>query len=42
MVFNFYAAIEARISEACDSIHNGWYTNCTQAASAYEVSIRRL
>lgn len=29
-------AIEARISKACDSIHNDWYTNCTQAANAYE------
>ena len=42
MAFNSYATIEARISEACDAIHDGWYTNCTQAASAYDVPIRRL
>ena len=42
MAFNSYAAIEARISEACDAIHDGWYSNCTQAATAYEVPIRRL
>ena len=40
MAFNSYPAIEARISEACDAIHDGWYTNCTQAASAYNVPIR--
>lgn len=42
MGFNSYAAFEARTSEACDAIYDGWYTNCTQAASAYEVPIRRL
>ena len=42
MAFNSYAAIEARISEACDAIHDGWCTNCVQAASAYEVPLRRL
>ena len=42
MAFNSYAAVEARISEACDAIHDGWYTNCVQAASAYEVPLRRL
>ena len=26
MAFNSYATIEARISEACDAIHDGWYT----------------
>ena len=42
MAFNSYSAIERRISKACDTIHDGWYTNCVQAASAYEVSFRRL
>ena len=42
MAFNSYAAIEARINEACDAIHDGWYTNCVQAASAYDVPLRRL
>ena len=42
MAFDSFATIEARISEACDAIHDGWYTNCTQAASAYDVPIRRL
>ncbi len=42
MAFNSYSAIEGQISEACDAIHNGWYTNCVQAASAYEVPLRRL
>ena len=42
MAFNSYAAIEARISEACDAIHDGWYTNFVQADSVYEVPLRRL
>ena len=42
MTFNSYAAIEARINEACDAIQDGWYTNCVQAASAYNVPLRRL
>ena len=42
MAANSYAAIEERISEACDAIHDGWYTNCVQAANAYEVLLRRL
>ena len=42
MAFNSYAAIGARISETCDEIHDGWYTNCVQAASAYEVPLRQL
>ena len=41
MAFNSYAAIEARISETCDAIHDGWCTNCVQAASVYEVPLRR-
>ena len=36
MAFNSYATFEARISEACDAIYDGWYT------SAYDVPIRRL
>ena len=28
MAFNSYAAIEGKISKACDAIHDGWYTNC--------------
>ena len=42
MVFRSYAAIKARISEACDAIYDDWYTSCTQAASVYEVPICRL
>ena len=42
MASDSYAAIEERISEACDAIHDGWYTNCVQAANAYEVPLRRL
>ncbi len=42
MAFNSNATIEARIREDCDAIHDGWYTNCTQAARAYDVPIRRL
>ena len=42
MAFSSYAAIEARISEACDAIHDGWYTNYVQVASVYEVSLCRL
>lgn len=42
MAFNSYTALEARVSEACDVIHDGWYTNCAHAANAYEVPIRRL
>ena len=41
MAFNSYAT-EARVREACDAIHDGSYTNCTQAASAYNVPICRL
>ncbi len=42
MAFNSYAAIEERISEACDAIHDGWYLNCTQAATVYQVPVRQL
>ncbi len=31
--------IENRIGEACDAIRDGWYSNCTQAAKVYEVSV---
>ena len=37
-----YSAIEDRISEAYDAIHDGWYSNCTQVAKVYEVPLRRL
>lgn len=37
LYINSYAAIHGRISDTCDVIHDGWYTNCVQAASAYEV-----
>ena len=42
MAFNSYTAIEGRISEACDTIHDGWSTNCVQATSAYEDLLRWL
>lgn len=42
MKFNSYAATETSISDAYDAIYYGWYKNCIQAASVYEVLIRRL
>ena len=42
MAFNSYSAIEAKISEGCDAIHNSWYLNYVQAASAYEVPLYQL
>ncbi len=44
MAFNSYSMIEEQISEACDAIHDGWYSNCTQAATVYgyQVPVRRL
>ena len=42
MAFYSYQAIEDRINEALDSIHDGWYSNCTAAANAYDVPVRRL
>ncbi len=42
MAFYSYQAIEDRISEAIDSIHDGWYTNCSAAAKEYDVPLRRL
>lgn len=42
MAFDSYIAIEARTTDACDSIYDGWYTNCTQAAKAYNVPLPRL
>ena len=35
MAFDSYAAIEARTSEACDAINDGWYVNCVQTAGAF-------
>ncbi len=42
MSSNSYSAIEDRIFEACDAIHDGWYSNYTQVAKVYEVPLRRL
>ncbi len=42
MAFDFYTAIEARISEVCDAIHDGWYTNCVQATNVYEIPLCQL
>ena len=42
MAFNSYTTIEEQISEACDAIHDGWYLNCTQAATVYQILVRRL
>ena len=41
MAFNSYAVIEARISEACDAIHDGWYTNAHKL-QVHNVLIRWL
>ncbi len=42
MAFNLYSVIEERIHEICDAIYDGWYSNCTQAATVYQVSVWRL
>lgn len=42
MAFNLFAAIKKRISETCNSIYNGWYINCIQTASVYEVLLFQL
>ena len=42
MASDSYDAIEERISEAYDAIHDDWYTNCIQAANAYDVPLCRL
>lgn len=34
-----YAAVNARISGACDTIHDGFYSNCILTATAYEILI---
>lgn len=39
---NSYTTIEARSSEAFDTIHDSWYSTCIQAATVYEVPIRQL
>ena len=39
MAFNSYAVIEAKMSAACDTIHDGWYTNFVQAASVYDTVV---
>ena len=42
MTFNFYSAIEAKISEVYDAIYNSWYTNSTQAVNAYDILFYQL
>ena len=42
MTSDSYAAIEEKISQACDAIYDGWYTNCIQVANAYDVFLCRL
>lgn len=39
MAFNSFVTIEAGISEACNEIHDSWYTNCRQAASENDFPI---
>ncbi len=36
------SAIEDRIREACDAIHDDLYSNCTHSAKVYKVPLRRL
>lgn len=42
MAFNSYATIEAKISKACNAIHDDWYTDCIQGTSADDFSICQL
>lgn len=42
MAFNSYTMIKTRIDETYDTIYNGWYTNCTQVASAYNILLCQL
>lgn len=42
MISNFYSKIEAKINEACNTIYDNWYTNYTQAVSAYNILFCRL
>ncbi len=37
-----YKTVEQRILDAIDAIHGDWYFNCTEAAEAFEVSLRTL
>lgn len=39
MAFNLYSPIETRVGKACNTIHDGWYANFTQAVSAYDIPI---
>lgn len=36
---DLYEAIEEEISESCNAIHDGWYTNYTQTSNIYNVQI---
>ncbi len=37
-----YKTVEQRILDAIDAIHGDWYSNCTEAAEAFEVPLRTL
>lgn len=39
MASDFYFEIETRINKTCDAIHSGWYANCTQVISAYNMTL---
>ena len=42
MTSESYQDVEVRISDAIDALHEGWYTNCAQAAKTFQVPVRRL
>ena len=42
MAFNSYDIIEARSSKTYNLIYHGWYINCTQTVSAYDIPICHL
>ena len=37
-----YKSIETRMLEAIEAVHEGFYSNCTKAAAAYNVPVRTL
>jgi len=37
-----YKPVEQRILDAINAIHGDWYSNCTEAAEAFEVPLRTL
>ena len=42
MSSNSYSTIKDRISEACDAIHDGWYSNSIEEVKIHKVLLRCL